>query len=57
MRDHAHSVESTRLDDWKAKTVEVENAITKLNEKIGEAESHLEACLIEIVTSMLFIAD
>ena len=57
VKDHAESVESTRLDDWKAKVVEVENAITKLAEKIIDAEAHLEACLNEIETSMAFIAD
>ena len=56
VKDHAETVEATRLDDWKAKVVEVENAISKLSEKIGDAESHLEACLIEMEASMLIIA-
>ena len=56
VKDHAETVEATRLDDWKAKVVEVENAISKLSEKICDAEAHLEACLIEMEASMLIIA-
>ena len=57
VRNHADTVEATRLDDWRAKVIEIENAINKLAEKLTDAEAHLEACLNEIETSMAFIAD
>ena len=57
MKDHADTVEATRLDDWRTKMIEIENAIHKLGEKLSDAEAHLEACLNEVETSMAFIAD
>ena len=57
VKDHADTVEAVRLDDWRAKVIEIENAINKLAEKMTDAEAHLEACLNEIETSMAFIAD
>ena len=57
VKDHANAVEAVRLDDWRAKVIEIENAINKLAEKLIDAEAHLEACLNEIETSMAFIAD
>ena len=46
VNEFADTVEATRLDDWNAKVVEVETATVKLSEKIGDAEVHVEACLL-----------